>query len=560
MVANSLTMKTLVALVIATLLLATGSALAEQGEVGVVRSSSGDRVLTRPQRLESSLFQLNLERAAKNANGEPFDLYYSMGVGDLDADGTNDVLTHHWSIAAADQGAGYSGTLRLTAFSATSGHRLWTSARDVQNTLPVPSRPIDFGGGLGNGILLTTDSHFPTYTLTIFAIDQHGQIVWDENIVSTYNYGMPLASANLPVSVHLVDALREDATDVLLAVLDYADGASQLRVRIIDGSSGIVEERDAELGMLAFPSVAPIGDLDGDGKDDYIIVGYRPDERGHVTAYSGRSGELIWTQTEIDLNTPFLSAEEIGSLNGDAIPEVAVPIRSENASDKFQVLNGRNGKSMWTAIGMFPIRLGDLNSDKEEDLGTASVWQKGDSKGEEFRGYLSNGQQRYKRRYIANTEVCKTQNCDVLSYLLDAGDLDDDGVEDLYVQRYVGPNARQQKYLVEGRTGRLLPYDKRAIPVLESLDGSGDDLLRIVVTKGAYEVIAMDGRRIAKLWDFAARGEVVGALEPYGNATHADPDRLADIFLTVKRKGRVSVVMIDGRKGTKLWSSSVPTR
>lgn len=504
-------------------------------------------------------FQQVFRRAQVRAEDSAFDFYYTVRVGDLDLDGHEDVLAHHWQLSPADTGAGYSGVLELTALSGGEGRRLWSVRRKMENSLPVPAQGARVGSQGRPGAVLFMDSHFPTFSRVAIGITGSGRVEWEQTFESTYSYQTPFAATNLPTGFYFFDALEGAATDILVGRLDYADSVAELRVTVVDGRDGSVMEREpVEIGVGAYPTVIAVNDLDRDRKDDYVVASFRPDDGGHVSAFSGAVGTLLWGPSYVDVATPNISMQDVGPLTADGLHEIAVSAPSEDGEDRFHVLDGRTGESTWIGRGTFPYLLGDTNGDGSKELGVSSVWQSGDRMGEEFRAYSSSGSLRYNRRYSVNARAC-VEPCSVLSYLLDAGDLDDDGVEDLFVQRFLddGTGVKESSYLVRGHDGSKHLRSVKAVPVMGSFDGEGDDVVRILRRSHSTVVSGYDGRGGRHLWSTSVRGVVMGPLSAYGSAASFNGDNRADLFVTLERKAGAWVVALDGRYGSILWSREI---
>ena len=120
-----------------------------------------------------------------------------------------------------------------------------------------------------------------------------------------------------------------------------------------------------------------IGDGDGDGVNDVTtsapnleVDGARS---GRVYVYSGRSGELIWTQSGKPGDQLGLGIEAAGDTNADGVPDV---IAGAPGAGETYVFSGKDGSLLLTlaaevkgdTFGRKVSDLGDLNGDGYDDV------------------------------------------------------------------------------------------------------------------------------------------------------------------------------------------------
>lgn len=513
------------------------------------------RAVAEPPPVENPVgaFRRALETAARQSDGS-FDFHYTMPVGDLAGDGRQDLLAHRWELTPADAGIGYDGTLTVTAIAGSTGRRLWRWERDLTNSLPFPSAAARVGPGGSPGAIVFVDTHTPSYEVTAIGVDAHGTQVWEQSFASTYTPVTPFTATGLPTGFYLGDAVAGRADDLFVGVLDYADAVARLRVMLVDGAEGTTTQLGpTEVSTGAFPAFSTAGDLDADGRDDYVVVGRSPADAGHVVAYSGVDGTELWSQAGLDLGEPYLWSMAGGDLTGDGAAEIVVSAPPNGDREAFHVLDGASGEPMWDGEGTFPYPLGDAGRDGSVDLGVTSAWQTESRTNEEFRAYAPDGSLLYGRVYSSPLPDCDGSPCPMLTFLLDAGDFDADGTMDLVVDRYGGDE--RTLYLVRGRDGRKHLPRLAAVPLMRSLDGRGDDVVRIRPARGgSVRVTALDARDGDVLWKVRLRGSVVGAQEPYRSAASLAGGRRADVFVTRETKRGTVVTALDGRSGATLWS------
>lgn len=480
---------------------------------------------------------------------------YTMPIGDLDGDRRDDLLVHHWDLEPASSGLGYSGTLSVSAVHGR-GRRLWRVEREITNGFPIPSIAARIGPRGRNGAVVFTDSTATGYSLTAAGVGSNGTVVWERTFESVYSYEAPFTALRLPIAFDAFDALDGRATDFAVGVLDYVDTVARLDIAVLDGSDGsLVERGPDEVAVGAFPTVTPVGDLDRDGRDDYVVVGHLPGEDGHVRAYSGREGTELWSRAGLALEAPDAWAYAAGDITGDGVAEITVSAPSGDDGDAFHVLDGATGAALWRGGGTFPFRLGDVDGDGTSELGSTSAWRTKTRTGEEHRAYDGDGTLLYRRRPSQDLGSCD-DSCWILTFLLDAGDVDSDGVLDLYVERnlFEEDGLHRTRYHFSGRRGRTVLGAVPAVPVLSSLDGRGDDVVSLQRRDGRVNVSAYDGRTGQGLWTTSLRGRPIGATEPYGASAALGGGHGADVFVTLARGDGIAVVALNGRDGTRLWT------
>lgn len=142
----------------------------------------------------------------------------------------------------------------------------------------------------------------------------------------------------------------------------------------------IIHEFDGEAAGDQFGWIArPIGDVDGDRVTDVIISApgdARPGSTsaGHVYAYSGRTGKLLWKADGKPGDLLGLGVEGAGDTNHDGIPDV---VATAAASREARVFSGKDGtllRAIAVPIGEAAERvghaagIGDVNGDGCDDI------------------------------------------------------------------------------------------------------------------------------------------------------------------------------------------------
>jgi hypothetical protein len=247
-------------------------------------------------------------------------------------------------------------------------------------------------------------------------------------------------------------------------------------VRLYSGRDGsLIQEhpgRHSE-GQFGF-SATGIGDLDGDGWDDYGIG--QPFREWRVSAYSGRTGRALQT---VQPPNPFpldfgYSMDRLGDIDGDGTPELLFGVPRGDASGRRfagQVWIHRglaatgafhdiDGAVAFAQIGEAVAGLGDIDGDGVPDL---SAGGRGHPVVNAYSG--ATGQVIHEMRGVPGTGFG--------TRLANAGDIDGDGVPDLLIG---APAAGGRVEVRSGRDGSILHAAVGAVGdrLGDALAGLGD--------------------------------------------------------------------------------------
>ena len=143
-------------------------------------------------------------------------------------------------------------------------------------------------------------------------------------------------------------------------------------------------------------SVAFVGDVDGDFREDYAIGAYLKTvggltQRGRVYVFSGIDGDLLWSKAGEAQGDQFgFSVGGGGDVNNDGIPDVIVGARRNDSggpnSGRVYAYNGINGASFWEfdgpaggdEVGSAVDGVGDVNGDGRSDVVVSSFLKAGE--------------------------------------------------------------------------------------------------------------------------------------------------------------------------------------
>jgi len=133
---------------------------------------------------------------------------------------------------------------------------------------------------------------------------------------------------------------------------------------------------DAQLGI----KLSSAGDMDGDGREDYALVSVGSSSGfGRVSIYSGATRQLIYVFQGLSLNESLgRSIAPVGDLDGDGHDELL--LGSPNAG-RVTVVSGAAGDTVWSVsnlpttgsgLGWSVAPLGDVNADGVADVAASA--------------------------------------------------------------------------------------------------------------------------------------------------------------------------------------------
>lgn len=230
---------------------------------------------------------------------------------------------------------------------------------------------------------------------------------------------------------------------------DDTNGTDAGRVRVLSGRDfSVLREHfgDAAADQLGWGIGKEVGDIDGDGFDDYVLGAMQTPDLitygyGYVRAFSGPTGALIheWKGTELDAaygDRPTV----IGDIDGDGFADVAVSAiyHGSGATDysgAVYLYSGKDGSTLWKNAGTVyqenygyaVARVGDVDGDGAVDFAIGAI-------GRQVNGVWRGGVEVWTGkgstlRFAANGGVGDWFG----GALAGVGDLDADGVPDLLV-------------------------------------------------------------------------------------------------------------------------------
>jgi len=524
---------------------------------------------------------------------------YLIPAGDLTGNGLADTLTNETTYEEQVEGvASFFPTDSTSARRGIDGSALWEREIRADLLLPAPlgqeAEPgvlvvdgaytgsagggggsIEFIGSFGEGAQLRN--------LTLTALDGDGGVLW-ERLFDAGAFGgvvfanpqdgrrQVVAARQYPLFVELIQATPSPAMDALVTILDRTEVDDQiettLNLVVVDGANGNLASQSLLVNTGTRPRPLAAGDLDGDGLADLLVARY-PDA-GSLTAFSGAEGlgKTLWTND--DITVPFeVFAENLGDVTGDGIEDVAIRGYGDvydTDPPRVSVLDGGSGAVLFeeeadTISAVGPVGGGKIGllTQSYDAAGSAVVYRVFDASG----AILSE----------RTVSVPEDDEDTYLSFTPVAGDLDEDGALDaghVFVRTDgQGGTTTEDRTVLSGRTLEILLDGDAGIPFLASLDGAGDDLVRVErSSQDAFRIVGQAGSG-DELWAQTLAADPVfprmGRISV--SPADVDGDQVPDVILNIEASRLVETTgggsssefvrqawVLRGTDGSTLWS------
>jgi len=433
---------------------------------------------------------------------------------DLTGDGRRDV------VAISLVGCTPAITMTMRLVDGRSGRLRWHAS--VTSFLPLPYLT-ELGSPQQPGVLVESYDwswqlarlHGRTYhgtALAAAAFNSHGRRVWHLAVPADVNadqsYTAPTdAQYGRLISRHSVDLVysRLNGAPVDLTGVEGLGSPTVTNV-FVDGRTGRSSPDPTITPALLTPTYPQVvGDIDGDGRDDYLLIGgfeiaspvgviipgvgtLPPTiHRLVIEAHNARNHAAMWSQT---LNLPVWSFFSlVRDFDGDQWPEISGLVFPDWASgeESFRslLLSGANGNVLINREGwaVDVLRRGL----RTPLLALASPYDDGTSAGVLIDAYAING---WHRRVAALRVAYPTTNANYsgsLVAMIGEGDLDSDGLDELglIVETNSGPVRRHASELLGSNLSvhqvhlAFNPLQRGWQPLYASIKGRGDDLYSV---------------------------------------------------------------------------------
>jgi hypothetical protein len=194
-------------------------------------------------------------------------------------------------------------------------------------------------------------------------------------------------------SVSGVDDVDGDSVpDVVVGAIGNGNGAGL--VRVLSGASGnmLLQIGNASAGDELGWAVAGLGDVDGDGRGDIAVgepgVDGSLDDEGRVRAFSGASGQPLWTFSGSNSNARLgVSLARIGDQDCDGVGDLAIGGGDDGSGSGYaRVVSGVDGATLSTCTAGIPAHpggftygamvsvaaIGDADGDGRDEVGVGN--------------------------------------------------------------------------------------------------------------------------------------------------------------------------------------------
>jgi hypothetical protein len=116
-------------------------------------------------------------------------------------------------------------------------------------------------------------------------------------------------------------------------------------------------------------SVSPAGDVDGDGRADWLIADGRA---GSAWIVSGADSHALRRLGDPASDRPRRTiVSTLGDVDGDGRPDVLVSA-GQGSSEPVRAFNGNDGRILFSVEGEWAVSIGDVNSDGKSDFVVAN--------------------------------------------------------------------------------------------------------------------------------------------------------------------------------------------
>jgi hypothetical protein len=320
-----------------------------------------------------------------------------------------------------------------------------------------------------------------------------------------------MAFSGFASSLALVGDIDGDQVpDYLVGAYDnrWDKNDRQGRVFVFSGKSGkllfpIDHPSPQKAAAFGF-AVASAGDINKDGANDFLIGAFGQDDgRGKVFVFNGKDGKLLYPVQALQRQPGAgfgWALTSVGDLNGDNTPDFAVGAFAHEGAGQVFVFNGQDGKLLRTIMppaGSFTFgwalaSMRDLNNDGLRELLVGAPYTNVGKNPVQGQAYVINGKDGNVLYTLDNPQPIAGA---VFGWrLIDAGDLNKDGVSDILVgapyQDVDNVIAQGSAFAFSGANGQMLfplknpvprPYAAFGYSLSESADMNQDNVPEILV-------------------------------------------------------------------------------
>jgi hypothetical protein len=467
----------------------------------------------------------------------------AVAIPDVNADHVDDVLVTTFGSAPT-----------VGVRSGRDGRLLWR--RSVPNLSAALFVAAPGGGGL---VMTVTDTYrevdtpvavVGTDNTTFAALTARtGASRWSTSVSGSYEFDL-VDGGDVDVAVWSGVLTRRHASPYLLlsrvsVYFTPTSVAGLIRPEVVNTADGTAVGNAAPLAGDDIPDANTVGDLNGDGTDDFaVFVG---GDVEMISTDSGANGQTLWDQQTSGWPRWVLDG---GDLTGDRKADLLVDA-GDASGPSVDALAGTDGSAVWSAPGDFGIPIGDINRDRKTDVLVTTF-----DRALVLYAVTGRGTPRWQRTLTAPSGPNQSVGVWV------GTDLSGDRIPDAFVlfsgkDEGVG-TTKGSGTVVDGRTGRLRPVGDSGVPVYGSLDGHGDDLVSVRQAKTGVVVTARDGRDGRRLWTRTLHMTKLQSVD-WLEAARLGRSGAAGLLAVLTLPTSDQVMVLGGRRGELRWSSSYPS-
>lgn len=385
---------------------------------------------------------------------DPLDGFAAVAVGpDMSGDGVADLLIGY---IGEDCGSGTSGVVRM--FSTSSGEIQQWCGMSLDGAFGAPVAWFDDVDGRGSPDVVIGE---PSYKDPFWGLGTGRlQVYSGEDSSLIYEVVGTLANGHFGQFDVCGDCDGDGLRDLVVGAPGYG-GNGEGKVWILSGATG------AELRSHVGPSidmglgriVIGLGDVDGDGVDDYAISARRGINSGRVDVRSGRTGALVFRRDGTSAQNVGIYIARASDLDGDGLDDIL--ISRVGAGDGYvEAWSPDTGVLIWSVAGLSPVdyfgrrtaEVGDQNADGVPDFLSFAPEDNHDGKSAGRTDLISGATLRALYRFYPNATKARYYG----EIMTRGADFNGDGIEDLVIGTTDGGSLSNDAGILQIRAGNDL--------------------------------------------------------------------------------------------------------
>jgi outer membrane protein assembly factor BamB len=445
----------------------------------------------------------------------------------------------------------------ITARVGRSGKALWQRTFPDGGLFVVPARvgPLHEPGAVVFAQDLSGTSHHTVFQERVWALSgTTGRTLWSQTFTGSIAFRGGLERLrNLPFIDGVVHDISGRDKDVLITVTSGRSGGI-VTPFLLSGVNGAVRSPGGTVRSRAdIPSIWPVPDETGDRLGDLLIM--HPGSPEYVRLIQANSARSVWTRSGTGVSADTF-VQPVGTLSRRSHPFIAItnleaarPSRSPD-DQSLSLLNGGNGRVLWTRNADFVIPLGVAGSASTAAVGLGTFLFGGNSgRTESVRvsAVTPLGRTIY-RRTVALTLSSSGVN---ISSIRGLGDVQPDGSQDTALQVF-GAHGAEADGVISGRTGTMRRF-RFTNAVAGSLHrGIATDLVRVATTSAGVWLTGRDGATGTVFYG-RLLPDTAGAQAAVVRGLRVTGHRCSDLSMSVTSPTDNTVGLLSAR-GQRLWT------